>query len=185
MASIRSFFLALFLLASLLGGCRCNRSVSLDEVREPVAYTGRPPSGISSLLAKLSPKPVSQWGDRELMLLDAATGETWQLTSNGENDYQPVWSPSGTHLMYLGLQNWPFQNTKTKRLYVYDLKQGAIRQVDLSWARELGPASLQPKGDKNDWLDCAAWSPVDSTKIAVGVQVDRIGRDNRIMRIRG
>lgn len=170
------------LLAALVWpGCACNDSIPIDEIEDPVAYIARPPSALASFVEPILLQPVSSWGDREVMIMDAATGATWQVTSNGRNELQPTWSPSGTHLMYLSMVDpaWistnSYPTTLREEIFVYDLEERTSEHVDLSWALDSGPASAQIAPDELldvGWLECAAWSPVDTTKIAVGVQVD-------------
>lgn len=158
------------LFGALLLGCEPDQAVPIEEIEAPVAYINHPDPGQSASRS-----------ERELMLLDAATGETWQLTNDWANDRLPVWSPSGTHLMFVSgrgveqksLPPWPV-GTGVDRLFIYDLKAGSIEHVDLSWARESGPAAPEvPEDDMRTlgWLECGAWSPVDTTKVAVGVTV--------------
>jgi hypothetical protein len=178
---MRASVYALCGLALLLVGCDSSQTVPIEEVDEPVAYVGRPPGGIATALAEAVSWRASSWSDEELFLLDASSGETWQLTSTGSNLWQPTWSPSGTHLMYLSLQVRPFGRPNVRKLFVHSLKRGTARQVDLSWALESGPAAPEiPKRNalQLGWLECAAWSPIDTTKIAVGVTVDGPSTEN-------
>lgn len=163
-------FLILLLVFTTIG-CDSNYSVPLERVEEPVAYVSHPDAG-----------SAASRSERELMLLNAATGTTWRLTSDWANDRQPTWSPSGTHLMFISGRNpdghgpirpWPV-STGINRLFVYDLKDGIVRHVDLSWARTSGPMRAQEsEGSMRSlgWLECAAWSPTDTTKVAIGVTV--------------
>lgn len=169
---MKRILLFLVLVALALGACDTNRSVPLDQIAEPVAFVNTPVGEGES----------ASRSDRELAVLDAASGETWQLTSDWANDAQPTWSPSGTHLMFISgreidsngpIPPWP-TSTGINKVFVYDLKPGTIQHIDLSWALESGPAMPQESEESMKtlgWLECAAWSPVDTTKIAVGVTI--------------
>lgn len=138
------------------------RGVPSGSLERPIAYISHPNAG----------RAASRW-ERELMVVDAASGKTWQLTSNRADDQAPVWSPSGTHLMYLSrpVSMTPgMRNQGEYRLMVHELMSGRNRQIDLSWVKKSEVASPQ-NGIITNWLGCAAWSPVDSTQVAVGVMV--------------
>ncbi len=158
--------LALFLLSV---GCNSTTSVPLDEIEAPVAFINHPDAGRSASRS-----------ERELMVLDASSGRVWQLTSDGFRDSQPTWSPSGTHLLFLSSRpsgRFPgrspgLRSPTHQQLFVYDLRAGRIAPIDISWAYDDGPAapteseqSMRSLG----WLECAAWSPIDTTQIAIGV----------------
>jgi Tol biopolymer transport system component len=60
------------------------------------------------------------------------------------------------------------------RLFIFDLEEGVVRHVDLSWAYASGPAKARESDlimRSLGWLGCAAWSPVDKTQVAIWVIV--------------
>lgn len=159
------------IITTIFLSCHGTDSVPMEGVSQPVAYVSHPDAGWAASSS-----------ERELMLLEASTGKTWQLTSDRAVDAQPTWSPSGSHLMFLsdrnpngsGLARMWSTGTGIRRLFIYGLSQGIIRHVDLSWARSSGPARAQgPSFKMQDlgWLECAAWSPLDTTKVAIGATV--------------
>lgn len=167
-----------FSLVVLFSGCDTDQPAPLGRIEEPVAYVGRPDA---------DPDELSSASDQELMLLDAASGKTWQLTDDWAYDQHPVWSPSGTHLMFISGRevgiHWPVPpwptSTGIEKLFVYSLKNGEIRHVDLSWAKRSGPAA--PKGSElttkmTGWLECATWVPMDTTQIVIAAEVGLQGR---------
>lgn len=143
----------------------------VDRIKAPVAYVSHPGAGAV----------VSQ-SERELMVLDAVSGKTWRLTSDGASDGNPTWSPDGRQLMFvsdrdpsgLGLiPSWSM-GTGWDRLFIFDLEEGVVRHVDLSWAYASGPAKARESDlimRSLGWLGCAAWSPVDKTQVAIWVIV--------------
>jgi len=161
----------LFVMGLFFVGCENDRPVSFSTIQAPVVFISNPDAG-----------NVASLSGQELMLLDVATGRSWRLTSDWASDRQPTWSPSGSHVMFISdrdpdgssmIPPWA-TGTGIDRLYTLDLKNGEIHHIDLSWAYDSGLAKARvPEGDMRtlSWLDCAAWSPVDSSQIAVGVTV--------------
>jgi hypothetical protein len=155
----------------LIVGCDTDRAIPIRYIEAPVAFVAHPGAG-----------RVISASEQELMVLDAATGRVWQLTSDWANDGQPSWSPSGSHLLFISgrpkgfeppVPPWP-SSSGVDRLFIYDLNDGRIDPVDLSWAHASGPAS--PEDSEQGigtlgWLECADWSPLDSTQIAIGVTI--------------
>lgn len=137
-------------------------SVPASEITAPLAYVDHPESGTN----------VSM-GEAELMVMDLATSQRWQLTDDSVYDISPIWSPSGSHLLFLSTREHEFATpgwtgSGTQRVYTYNLQNGDIQLLDLSWARRherVGADS--PLG----WIDCATWSPTDTTKVYLGVTV--------------
>jgi dipeptidyl aminopeptidase/acylaminoacyl peptidase len=168
----------LVLTFSLLVGCDTSAPVPIDQIEAPVTFVNHPDAGWAASRS-----------ERELMVLDAASGNIWQLTSDWANDGKPIWSPSGTHLLFISgretgfrdpIPPWP-SSSGINKLFIYDLKAGQIEPVDLSWAYASGPAVPNESEEAMrtlGWLQCAAWSPVDSTRIAIGVTVQGPQLDN-------
>ncbi len=158
-------------MALTLLGCGGDGAVPIGSIEAPVAYVSHPDAG-----------SVASRSDREMMIMDAMSGETWQLTSDGARDGHPTWSPDGKQLMFIsdrnpsGLGLMPSWSTGTgwNRLFIYDLEKGMVSHVDLSWAYDSGPAKARESDlimRSLGWLGCAAWSPVDENQVAIWVIV--------------
>lgn len=170
--------LPLLLGALLAAGCAQDATVPIDQIQAPVVYTNHPNAGFSATA-----------NEQELFLVDAASGQTWRLTSNGVRDEQPVWSPDGTQLLFLSTR--PVLGRTggdALQLFRYDLGTGRVAHVDLDWAYYgSGPASPELPEDNMrilGWLECVAWSPVDPTQVAIGVTVDTKMSDPPNIRVR-
>jgi dipeptidyl aminopeptidase/acylaminoacyl peptidase len=143
-----------------------DRSIPIDHLSSPVVYIDYPDGG-----QRIGPS------ESELMMLDLATGRSWQLTDDAAYDYSPSWSPSGSHVLFLSSRSfhpiipWPRDSGSTG-LFKYDLDEGAIIRIDLSWLRDHKQVGVTSAIDQREgWLDCASWAPSDSTVIYLGVTV--------------
>ncbi|MGB1287621.1 MAG: TolB family protein, partial [Aggregatilineales bacterium] len=60
-------------------------------------------------------------GNREILLLDACTRLSLNLSQHPDDDYHPVWSPDGKHLAFVS------ERDGNSEIYIYTLAGGTLK----------------------------------------------------------
>ncbi|MCS7082119.1 MAG: S9 family peptidase [Bacteroidetes bacterium] len=99
------------------------------------------PDGKEILFSSLrEPEAEYAWRESEIYAVNVETGAIRQLTRRKGPDYNPVVSPNGRYVAYLGY-DWTDDTWIDARLYVMDIDGGNVR--DLTSALDRTPQNLQ------------------------------------------
>ena len=95
-----------------------------------------------------------------LFLVDAATGESCQLTSGDWDDMAPAWSPDGNRIAFISGRSGERDVTATNEIYVAEVADGIMR----------GEERPEPELWSQGLTDVAAvsWSPDGQRLLAAG-----------------
>ncbi len=104
----------------------------------------------------------------EIVILDLATGERYQVTHDKNYDTSPCWSPDGQYIIFESKRSddSPILGLSRKsHIYIVEIKTGKITQVDKDFQKKfpnlVGEESYFP-----------IWNPVDQDVIAFATKVD-------------
>lgn len=113
--------------------------------------------------------------DSDVYLVDGA-GNTQRLTVGPKQDYNPVWSPDGTQLLFISLR------TGYASLFLADMTRGGVSQLTNFGAERGAPAQPVPLSDHGWWT---ASGVVFETVGASGSEVWVMSPTGRFDRIAG